>query len=148
MPPTLVPWARCPLATLASGRLGVPAAKVPDARVISGHRAHGTRVGGMSSVVGWTIRILVGAFLVLLGIFSLPLVAIVLDGDGQEGWIIPVQVVLVTLVGAAVGYALPLLAGEGALRSRGALIGVLTGLVGVVLGLVMYFLVLSGFDSM
>ena len=102
----------------------------------------------MSSVVGWTIRILVGAFLVLLGIFSLPLVAIVLDGDGQEGWISPVQVVLVTLVGAAVGYALPLLAGEGALRSRGALIGVLTGLVGVVLGLVMYFLVLSGFDSM
>jgi len=102
----------------------------------------------MSSVVGWTIRILVGAFLVLLGIFSLPLVAVVLDGDGQEGWIIPVQVVLVTLVGAAVGYALPLLAGEGALRSRGALIGVLTGLVGVVLGLVMYFLVLSGFESM
>jgi hypothetical protein len=42
----------------------------------------------MSSVVGWTIRILVGAFLVLLGIFSLPLVAVVLDGDGQEGWII------------------------------------------------------------
>jgi len=49
---------------------------------------------------------------------------------------------------AAVSLALPLLAGEGALRSRGALIGVLTGLVGVVLGLVMYFLVLSGFDSM
>jgi len=43
---------------------------------------------------------------------------------------------------------MPMLAGEGALRSRGALVGVLTGLVGVVLGLVMYFLVLSGFDSM
>ena len=41
-----------------------------------------------------------------------------------------------------------MLAGEGALRSRGALVGVLTGLDGVVLGLVMYFLVLSGFDSM
>lgn len=89
-----------------------------------------------------------GAFLVLLGIFSLPLVAIVLDGEGQEGWIIPVQVVLASLVGGAVGYALPLLAGEGAPRPRGALVGVITTLVGVVLGLVMYFLVLSGFDSM
>jgi len=105
-------------------------------------------VVAVSSVVGWTIRILVGAFLVLLGIFSLPLVALVFDEAGQEGWIIPVQVVVMTLVGAAVGYALPLLAGEGAARSRGALVGVVTTLVGVALGLVMYFILLSGFDSM
>jgi len=128
----------------------------------TGHRPHGTSVVGettatqtversvvaVSSVVGWTIRILVGAFLVLLGIFSLPLVALVFDEAGQEGWIIPVQVVVMTLVGAAVGYALPLLAGEGAARSRGALVGVVTTLVGVALGLVMYFILLSGFDSM
>lgn len=102
----------------------------------------------VSSMVGWAIRLVVGAFLVLLGIFSLPLVALVFDEGGQEGWIIPVQVILMTLVGAAVGYALPLLAGEGAERSRGALVGVLTALLGVAIGLVMYFILLSGFDSM
>lgn len=101
----------------------------------------------VSSVVGWTIRIVVGAFLVLLGIFSLPLVALVFDQAGQEGWIIPVQVVVMTLVGAAVGYALPLLAGEGAARTRGTLVGVVTALVGVAIGLVMYFILLNGFDS-
>lgn len=71
----------------------------------------------LSSMVAWTGRLLVGAVLVLLGIFSLPLTALVL-------------------------------AGEGATRLRGALVGVLAALVGAVIGLVMYFILLSGFDSM
>ena len=53
-----------------------------------------------------------------------------------------------TLMGAAVGYVVPLLAGEGATRSRGAMLGVLTALVGVVTGPVMCVILLSGFDSM
>ena len=99
-------------------------------------------------MVAWTIRIVVGAFLVVLGVLSLPLTAMVFDDAGQEGWIIPVQVVVMALVGAAVGYAVPQLAGDGAARTRGSLVGVLIALVGVVIGLVMYFILLSGFDSM
>ncbi|KAF0834779.1 hypothetical protein [Ornithinibacter aureus] len=74
-------------------------------------------MGEVSSMVAWTGRLLVGAVLVLLGIFSLPLTALVFDG-------------------------------EGATRLRGALVGVLAALVGAVIGLVMYFILLSGFDSM
>lgn len=71
----------------------------------------------VSSAARWTVRILVGAFLVFVGISSLPLTALVFDG-------------------------------EGATRLRGALVGVLAALVGAVIGLVMYFILLSGFDSM
>ena len=91
-----------------------------------------------------TPRILAGAALVLLGMVSLPLVASVLDGEGTENWILPVQLLLMALVGAAVGRAVPALAGEGAGARRRMVVGALVGLAGAVLGLVVFFLLLSG----
>jgi hypothetical protein len=91
-----------------------------------------------------TPRIVAGAGLVLLGLVSLPLVASVLDGEGTENWILPVQLLLMALVGAAVGRAVPALAGEGAGARRRMVVGALVGLAGAVLGLVVFFLLLSG----
>jgi hypothetical protein len=91
-----------------------------------------------------TPRIVAGAALVLLGMVSLPLVASVLDGEGTENWILPVQLLLMALVGAAVGRAVPALAGEGAGARRRMVVGALVGLAGAVLGLVVFFLLLSG----
>jgi hypothetical protein len=91
-----------------------------------------------------TPRIVAGAGLVLLGMVSLPLVASVLDGEGTENWILPVQLLLMALVGAAVGRAVPALAGEGAGARRRMVVGALVGLAGAVLGLVVFFLLLSG----
>jgi hypothetical protein len=91
-----------------------------------------------------TPRIVAGAGLVLLGMVSLPLVASVLDGEGTENWILPVQLLLMALVGAAVGRAVPALAGEGAGARRRVVVGALVGLAGAVLGLVVFFLLLSG----
>ena len=91
-----------------------------------------------------TPRIVAGAGLVLLGMVSLPLVASVLDGEGTENWILPVQLLLMALVGAAVGRAVPALAGEGAGPHRRVVVGALVGLAGAVLGLVVFFLLLSG----
>ncbi len=91
-----------------------------------------------------TPRIVAGAGLVLLGMVSLPLVASVLDGEGTENWILPVQLLLMALVGAAVGRAVPALAGKGAGARRRMVVGALVGLAGAVLGLVVFFLLLSG----
>ena len=89
-------------------------------------------------------RIVAASALVLLGMVSLPLVASVLDGEGTENWILPVQLLLMALVGAAVGRAVPALAGEGAGARRRMVVGALVGLAGAVLGLVVFFLLLSG----
>jgi hypothetical protein len=89
-------------------------------------------------------RIVAVVVLVLLGMVSLPLVASVLDGEGTENWILPVQLVLMAGVGAVVGRAVPALAGEGASRRRSVAVGTLVGLAAAVLGLVVFFLLLSG----
>jgi hypothetical protein len=94
-----------------------------------------------------TPRIVAGAALVLLGMVSLPFVASVLDGEGTENWILPVQLLLMALVGAAVGRAVPALAGEGAGARRRVVVGALVGLAGAVLGLVVFFLLLSGLQG-
>ena len=85
--------------------------------------------------------------LVLLGFVSLPLVASVLDGEDTENWIIPVQLLLMALVGALVGWVLPAVAGPTATKRRGALVGVVIGVAAGVLGLLVFFLLLSGLDG-
>ena len=85
--------------------------------------------------------------LVLLGFVSLPLVASVLDGEDTENWIIPVQLLLMALVGALVGWALPAVAGPAATKRRGALVGAVIGVAAGVLGLLVFFLLLSGLDG-
>ena len=91
----------------------------------------------------------VAALLVLLvlGVVSLPLVASVLDGQGTENWIIPVQLLLMAATGALAGWAVPTLGGADASRRRGILVGALIGLGAALLGLVIFFLLLSGISG-
>lgn len=92
-------------------------------------------------------RVVAIVVLIVLGVLSLPLVAAVLDGEGTENWIIPVQLALMALVGAVAGRFVPALAGEGATRGRAAGIGAVVGVAAAVLGLVVFFLLLNGIDG-
>ena len=85
--------------------------------------------------------------LVMLGMISLPLVASVLDGEGTENLILPVQLALMAGFGALAGWAVPTLGGADATRRRGILIGALIGLGAALLGLVIFFLLLSGISG-
>jgi hypothetical protein len=85
--------------------------------------------------------------LLVLGIFSLPVTAYFFDGEGTENWIIPVAVLLMAVVGAIVGSMLPGLAGPGATQQRGAVIGAAVGVAMLVVGIIIFFLLLSGFSG-
>ena len=85
--------------------------------------------------------------LVMLGMISLPLVASVLDGEGTENLILPVQLGLMAGFGALAGWAVPTLGGADATRRRGILVGALIGLGAALLGLVIFFLLLSGISG-
>jgi hypothetical protein len=90
------------------------------------------------------------AALVLLlaaGVISLPLAATFIDGEGDENLILPAQLCGMALVGAVVGYLLPGLAGAGATTRRAVWVGVGVALLLAVLGVVIFFLLLSGFDG-
>jgi hypothetical protein len=89
-------------------------------------------------------RVLAYVVLLVLGVLSLPLVASVLDGQGTENWILPVQVLLMALVGAVVGRLVPGIAGDGATRRRAVVVGAVAGVVAAVVGLVVFFVLLSG----
>ena len=92
----------------------------------------------MSKLLGWVL-------LLAAGILSLPLAASLLDDQGSENWILPAQLGVVAVLGAVVGVALPGFVG-GSTRRRlavGAAYGVGAGLVGVAV----FFLLLSGLDG-
>ena len=82
--------------------------------------------------------------LLVLGVISLPLVASVLDTQGTENFILPVQLVLMTALGALAGRLVPTLGGADASRRRGIIVGALLGLGAAVFGLVIFFLLLNG----
>ena len=84
--------------------------------------------------------------LVVAGIVSLPLAAVPFDSEGSENWIIPVQLGGMAVIGALVSTAIPSLTGAETTGRRivfGALIGVGMSLVGVLV----FFLLLNGFDG-
>jgi hypothetical protein len=89
-------------------------------------------------------RILAFVVLLVLGVLSLPLVASVLDDEGTENWILPVQLVLMALVGAVVGRLVPSVAGEGATPRRAVVVGAVAGVAAAVVGLLIFFVLLSG----
>lgn len=92
-------------------------------------------------------RVLGVAVLIVAGMLSLPLSATLLDGQGTENWIIPVQLVVMAVVGAALALALPALAPEGAPTPRRALTGVGWGLLAAIVGVLVYFLLISGISG-
>ena len=90
---------------------------------------------------------MLGLFVLLVaGIVSLPLAALRLRREGSENWIIPAQLGGMAVIGALVSVAIPGLTGAETAGRRvvfGALIGVGMALVGVLV----FFLLLNGFDG-
>jgi hypothetical protein len=87
--------------------------------------------------------------LFVFGLASLPLVATVVDGrmfdsTGIDSWVVPVQLVAMAALGALVGWLVPVVAGRDATRRRGVAVGAAAGVGFAVLGLVLWFLLLSG----
>jgi len=80
--------------------------------------------------------------LILAGILSLPVVAAFLDGGSTEDLIVPIQLVLMAVVGAITGYLLPGLAGLGSSSARSALVGALIGVAAALAGLAIFMLLL------
>lgn len=85
--------------------------------------------------------------LVVSGIFSLPLSAAVLDGQGTEIWIIPAQLIAMSLVGVVTVMALPALARAEASVGRRALTGVWCGLMAAAVGVLVFWFLLNGFSG-
>lgn len=92
-------------------------------------------------------RVVAAAVLLVLGILSLPLVASVLDGESTENWIIPVQLVLMALIGIGVTSALPAIVPAGSEVVRRVTVGVAWGLLAALVGLIVFWLLLNGFDG-
>ena len=89
-------------------------------------------------------RFLVVALLLVAGVLSLPVVATFLDGESTDQLVAPVQLVLMALLGALVGYASPQLGGSAGSRARGVGAGVLVGVLAALIGDVVFFLLLGG----
>ena len=91
-------------------------------------------------------RILGLIVLVVAGVLSLPLAAAAFDEHGSENWIIPVQLGGMAVIGAIVGIALPGLTGAETSRRR-AVLGAAIGVGMALAGVLIFFLLLSGFDG-
>ena len=89
-------------------------------------------------------RVVSVVVLVVLAMLSLRIVASVLDAQGNQSWTLPVQLVLMAVIGAVLGFAVPRLAGARASRRRSVLVGAAAGVGAAVLGLVVFFVLLSG----
>ncbi len=86
--------------------------------------------------------------LLVVGVLALPLSAVFEgEGDNAENWILPIAFGGMALVGALVGSALPGLAGRDATRAKGMWIGAVVGVGMLVLGTIVFFVILSGFDG-
>ena len=92
-------------------------------------------------------RLFALVLLLAAGIMSLPLAALAFDGEGSENWILPAQLGGMALVGAVVGLLLPGLGGPTATTRRSVWTGVGLGLLFAVVGVVIFFLLLNGFDG-
>ena len=89
-------------------------------------------------------RVVGGVVLLVTGMLSLPVSAFLFDGQGSENWIIPVQLLAMAATGAVVTVALPALAHEGASTGRRARTGVWWGLLGALVGVVVFWFALNG----
>ena len=89
-------------------------------------------------------RVVAFVVLVAAGIISLPLAALVLDGEGTENFILPAQLAGMAIVGAIVGRLLPGLAGPTASTGRAVWVGVGVGLLVAVLSVLLFFVLITG----
>lgn len=85
--------------------------------------------------------------LLVLGVLALPVLASFLDGEGTENLIIPLDLILMAVIGAVVWRLVPAPAGAEVPPSRTALVGAGIGLAAALVGLLLFFFLLSGFDG-
>lgn len=93
--------------------------------------------------------------LLVLGVVALPVLATFLDGQGTENLILPADVVVMAVIGALVWRFLPAPAPAGAHSGqepvaggvRTLLVGAAVGVGAAVVGLLVFFLLLSGFSG-
>lgn len=85
--------------------------------------------------------------LLVAGVLSLPLAAYFLDDDRTENWIIPIQLLVMAGVGAGVTSALPALVPADATTARRVLTGAGLGLLAALVGVLVFWLLISGFDG-
>ena len=98
--------------------------------------------------MGLVAQRVVGAVVLLAaGMLSLPLSAALFDGEGTENWIAPVQLLLMAAIGAGLAVALPALAREGASTGRRAMTGMWWGLLAALVGVLVFWLALSGISG-
>jgi uncharacterized membrane protein len=98
----------------------------------------------MSPTVQRGVGVLV---LLVAGMLSLPLAALLLDGQGTENWILPAQLLVMAGVGVGVTSLLPALARSGASTRRRAVTGAAWGLLAAVVGVLVFWLLISGFNG-
>jgi len=87
------------------------------------------------------------AILLVAGMLSLPLAAAGFDDEGTENWILPVQLGGMALAGAIVALVVPALVRDGSSMLRRVLVGGAIGVGMAVFGVVVFFLILNGFDG-
>ena len=80
--------------------------------------------------------------LLLAGILSLPVAAAFLDGGSTEDLIVPIQLAVMAVLGAVVGYLLPGVAGFGSTSARSAMVGAVIGLAAALGGVAIFSLLL------
>ena len=96
--------------------------------------------------MGLTLQRIASALVLLVaGVLSLPAAAALFDRQGAENWIVPAQLLVMAALGAAVCVAVPALVREDASRGRRALTGVWWGLLAAFVGVVVFWLLISGF---
>lgn len=96
--------------------------------------------------MGLTLQRVAGALVLLAaGVLSLPLAAAAFDRQDAENLIVPAQLLVMAALGAAVCLLVPALARDGASRGRRALTGVWWGLFAAAVGVLVFWLLISGF---
>lgn len=78
------------------------------------------------------------------GLYSVPLSAALLDGEGAENWIVPVQLLAMAATGAGLALALPAMAREGAPAGRRAMTGAWWGLLAALVGVLLFWFAING----
>lgn len=95
-----------------------------------------------------TQRIIAVTVLAVAGFLSLPLAAWMLDGrSSTENLILPLQLLVMALIGAGLAWWLPALARPSAPMGARLLMGAGWGLLAAVIGLIGFWFLLSGFGG-